>query len=84
MMTPHAQRFIKQFCELTEGIEAAGRLDTLEIGREVGLTGEQTVAAIQELAAHEYLAHGYYSGGIWLTDTGAALCRRVIPPLSRV
>lgn len=75
-MTLKTQRFMRQLCAATGGRHSDGVIDYFVVGRQAGLTEEETEAAVHELAWDRYVTHGTVSRAVFLTDEGAFCCRR--------
>ena len=82
-MSDRAKRYLLRLGALVGGQTNGGVLGYLGVGEQAGLTTDETLTAVLELAADCYVTYGVYSEAIWLTDTGTWWCRRnggVEPP----
>jgi hypothetical protein len=79
-MNDGARRYLRQLGTLVGGQTNGGVLGYLRVGEQVGLTTDETLAAVRDLAAGWYVAYGVRSEAIWLTDTGALWYRRDAAP----
>jgi hypothetical protein len=75
-MNDSARRYLRRLGTLVGGQTNGGVLGYLRVGEQAGLTTDETLAAVGELAAAWYVAYGVRSEAIWLTDSGALWYRR--------